>query len=452
MRAGEQGVASNMKPDAMAAAPDGDALYRKIVWRIVPYAFLCYIFNYLDRVNVGFAKLQMLGDLEFSESAYGLGAGIFFLGYIACGVPANLMLQRIGARRWLACIMMLWGAFSTALLFVRSETDFYLLRFLTGCAEAGFFPGMLLYLNNWFPAAQRGRVLALFMAAIPVSGVLGGPFSGWILGHFAQGQHGLAGWQWLFLLQGLPTVLLGIGLLFVFSDGPAKANWLTDAERAALARGLAADRDAGEPSVVAGLGEILRNPSVWALGLVYFSIQGGVYAINFWLPSILRTSGIADPVAIGWLSAVPYLAAALAMQGVGRSADRHDERRWHLAVPMIVGAAGLAVAAAFSGSAWLALLGLTLAAMGALTGLPMFWPLPARALGLSAMAAGLAFINSIGQLAGFLSPYAVGYVKDVTGRTDLALFGLALLMFLGAIHVLRMSMDGRSGATGARRE
>ena len=420
---------------------DSRALYRKITLRIVPYVFLCYIFNYLDRVNVGFAKLQMLDDLGWSESAYGLGAGIFFLGYIACGIPSNLMLQRFGARRWLTLVMLMWGLLSSALLLVRSQESFYILRFLTGCAEAGFFPGMVYYLSRWFPANQRGRVMALFMAAIPLSGVLGGPFSGWILGHFDGGQQGLAAWQWLFLLQGLPTVALGIGLAFVLSDSPETASWLTPRERDALAKALADDRASATNVTADRLSQVLLTPGIWLLGLIYFSIQGGVYAINFWLPSIIKASGIADPGMIGWLSAIPYLAAAIFMQAAGYSADRRNERRLHLALPMLLGVVGLIFTAAFGSNIMLALTGLTLASMGALAGLSMFWPLASRSLSTAALAGGLALINSIGQLAGFVSPYLVGFVKDATRSTDIALYILAGLMFVGAVQVLRSAQS-----------
>ncbi|MGA9547222.1 MAG: MFS transporter, partial [Rhodomicrobium sp.] len=285
-----------------------EAAYKKVTLRLIPYLFVCYLFNYLDRVNVGFAKLQMLDDLHMSETVYGLGAGIFFIGYIAFGVPSNLMLQRVGPRRWIALIMVLWGIMSTSLLFVRSSSDFYILRFLTGATEAGFFPGIVLYLTKWFPSTRRGRVMALFMSAIPLSGVLGGPFSGWILSHFAAGQGSLAAWQWLFLLQGVPTVLLGFGLLFLLSDGIAQAPWLSGEQRSMLAQALI-DDEKNQPATVSDtFSAVLRNPGVWVLGAIYFCIQSGVYAINFWLPSIIKDSGLHDPNLIGWLSAIPYLA------------------------------------------------------------------------------------------------------------------------------------------------
>ncbi|MFB8828446.1 MFS transporter [Azotobacter sp. CWF10] len=424
---------------SVAVQDERNALYRKVALRLIPFIFVCYLFNYIDRVNVGFAKLQMLEALSFSETVYGLGAGIFFIGYVLCGVPSNLALNRFGPRRWIAVMMIAWGLASTALLLVETPGQFYALRLFTGAAEAGFFPGMVLYLSQWFPASRRGRIMALFMAAIPVSGLVGGPFSGWILNHFATGQGGLAGWQWMFLIQGLPTVLLGVLAIFMLSDGFAHARWLNDDER----RLLEADRRADEASKPQGVSDsfaaVLRNPVVWAFGLVYFCIQSGVYAINFWLPSIIKSLGFSDALVIGWISAIPYLLAGAFMQLTGRSADLSDERRWHLVVPMWMGAAGLIVAVSAAGNPVLAILGLTVATMGALTGLPMFWPLPSTYLSASAAVAGLALINSMGQIAGFVSPYLVGWIKDMTGTTDIALYLLAGLIVLGSLVALRVS-------------
>lgn len=412
--------------------------YKKVALHLLPFLFICYLFNYLDRVNVGFAKLQMLDDLHLSETVYGLGAGIFFIGYVLCGVPSNLTLYKVGARRWLTVTMILWGIFSTSLLFVTSATSFYVLRLLTGASEAGFFPGIILYFTLWFPSAERGRIIALFMSAIPISGLIGSPFSGWILNTFSSGMGGLAGWQWLYLLQGVPTILLGIGLFFLLNDGIDQAKWLDEAERVALKQALIDDEKNRPLTVSDSFARVLRNPSVWVLGMIYFCIQCGVYSINFWLPTIIKSSGIANPMTIGWLSAIPYLAASIFMVFVGRSADARRERRWHLAVPMLMGVVGLLIAANFASSTTVATIGLTLATMGALTGLPMFWPLSGGFLTASAAAGGLALINSLGQCAGFLSPYLVGWIKDATHSTDLALYILAALMLLGVALVLRI--------------
>lgn len=418
---------------------DRNALYRRITLRLIPFIFICYLFNYLDRVNVGFAKLQMLDALKFSETIYGLGAGIFFIGYVLCGLPSNLALNRFGPRRWIALMMIAWGTLSTCLLFVTTPMEFYVLRLFTGAAEAGFFPGIVLYLSRWFPAQRRGRIMALFMSAIPVSGLLGGPFSGWILNHFAAGQGGLAGWQWMFLIQGVPTVVLGCLAIVLLSDGYAKAGWLTPAQRQAVEADLNADAAAKPKTASDSLLSVLANPLIWTFGFIYFCIQSGVYAINFWLPSIIKNMGFDDALLIGWLSAIPYLLAGLFMLLVGRSADLRNERRWHLVVPMLMGAVGLLMAVNFAHSPVIAILGLSIATMGALTGLPMFWPMPTALLTAGIAVAGLAIINSVGQMAGFLSPYLVGWIKDQTGSTDVALYSLAGLIVVGSLVALRVS-------------
>jgi D-galactonate transporter len=415
-----------------------DGAYRKATWRLIPFIFVCYFFNYLDRVNVGFAKLEMLDALQLSETVYGLGAGIFFIGYVTFGVPSNLILHKLGARRWIAVMMMTWGALSACMLFVSTPVEFYVLRFFTGVAEAGFFPGMVLYFTKWFPAHKRGQVMALFMSAIPVSGLIGGPLSGWMLSHFSAGQGGMDGWQWLFLLQGIPTVLLGVAVLFYLNDSLAQAPWLTNEEKTAMQTAL--DEDEAQRSsgthAVHSFGAVLRDWHVWMLGFIYFSIQMGVYAINFWLPSIIKSLGFESATTVGWLSAIPYLFAGVFMVLVGRSADRRRERRWHLSAPLLMALAGLLLAANFSDNVVLVMIGLSLATMGALTGLPMFWPLPAAFLGSAAAAAGLALINSMGQIAGFLSPFLVGWIKDATGSTDMALYILSTVLFIGAMLVL----------------
>ena len=426
----------------VAAAGAGPALlegaYSKATWRLIPFIFVCYMFNYLDRVNVGFAKLQMLDALRFSETIYGLGAGIFFIGYVSFGVPSNLILHRLGARRWISAMMVAWGSLSACMLFVSTPMEFYTLRFLTGVAEAGFFPGVVLYFTKWYPSHKRGQVMALFMAAIPVSGLVGGPLSGWMLSHFAHGQGGMAAWQWLFLLQGLPTVFLGVAALFYLNDGVGEARWLDPAEKAALQDALA--RDERERPATGQDGQTLRalllDRHVWMLGFIYFSIKMGAYAINFWLPSIIKDLGFDDAATVGWLSAIPYLFACVFMVLVGRSADRRRERRWHLSAPLLMALGGLLLAANFSDDVVIVMVGLSLATMGAFTGSPMFWPLPAAFLSSAAAAGGLALINSMGQMAGFASPFLVGWIKDATGSTDLALTILSTMLFVGAMLVL----------------
>jgi sugar phosphate permease len=433
-------TSSNTSAQAWPAASVLDGAYKKASWHLIPFIFVCYLFNYLDRVNVGFAKLEMLDALNLSNTVYGLGAGIFFIGYVLSGVPSNLILHKIGARRWIAVMMIAWGGLSACMLFVHSATSFYVLRFFTGVAEAGFFPGMVLYFTHWFPTQKRGQVMALFMSAIPISGLIGGPLSGWMLSHFSGGQGGMAGWQWLFLLQGVPTVLLGVGVYLYLNDGIAQAKWLSAEEKSAMQAALASDEQqrAAASDVGQTFGAVLRNGSVWMLGVIYFCIQMGVYAINFWLPSIIKSLGFESAGTVGWLSAIPYLMAAVFMVWTGRSADKRRERRLHVSLPMVMGLIGLLLAANFSSNALVVMIGLSMATMGALAALAQFWSLPAAFLGSAAAAAGLALINSLGQVAGFVSPFLVGWIKDATNSTDVALYILSSVLLIGAILVLRI--------------
>jgi D-galactonate transporter len=421
---------------ALAAAADPmAATYRKVAWRLLPFLFLCYVVAYLDRVNVGFAKLQMLGDLKFSETAYGLGAGIFFIGYFLFEIPSNLILHRTGARRWIARIMITWGLLSAGMMFVTTETQFYVLRFLLGAAEAGFFPGIILYLTYWFPAAQRGRIVALFMTAIAASGVIGGPLSGWIMSALA-GVNGWAGWQWLFLIEGLPSVLMGVAVLFVLDDSIQAASWLTQAEKDGLARQIAADQK-GQAHL--SVGQTLRDPRVLALSALYFCFIMGLYGVSFWLPQLIKGLGVTSLMSIGLLSAIPYGVAAVCMVAVGRSSDLRGERRLHLVLPALAAAAGLSLAGVLGAQPVWGLLALAIGTAGVLSVLPVFWTLPTALLGGAGAAAGIALINSVGNLAGFLSPYMVGAIKDATGSTTLALYALAASMVVGALLAWRVA-------------
>lgn len=411
---------------------DEDALYARVTWRFVPFLFVCYVAAYLDRVNVGFAKLTMAVDLQFSDTVYGLGAGIFFLGYFLFEVPSNLLLHRIGARRALARIMISWGLLSSAMMFVDSPTSFYVLRFLLGVAEAGFFPGVVLYLTWWYPAARRGRVTALFVTAVAVSGVIGNPLSGWIMQAF-DGQNGWQGWQWLFLLEGLPAVGLGFATLWWLDDRIADARWLNDEEKRVLAANIAADNlHKTELSALAGL----RDRRVWLLAAVYFCLVSGLYGVNFWLPTIVKGLGIDDVMTIGLVSALPWAAAALTMTAVGHSADRRRERRYHVAVPALVGACGLAASVPLAGHPAAAVLALSLGTCGLLSAIPLTWSLATAFLGGAAAASGIALINSFGNLSGFAMPYLIGYLRDTTGSTDHGLYVLAGFLSLGAWLVL----------------
>nr|WP_295782830.1 MFS transporter [Rhodoferax sp.] len=409
-----------------------DRTYRKVAWRLIPFLFLCYVVAYLDRVNVGFAKLQMLSDLKFTETIYGLGAGIFFIGYFLFEVPSNIILHRTGARVWIARIMVTWGILSALTMTVTTPLQFYVVRFFLGVAEAGFFPGIILYLTYWFPAARRARVVSLFMTAIALAGVLGGPVSGWIMQSFA-GVNGWTGWQWLFLLEGLPSVLVGIWVLFYLDDSIQGAKWLTQQEKDMLTQNIAVDA-VGKAET--SIGQVFGNGRVWLMSAIYFCFIMGLYGVSFWLPQLIKSAGVKDVLNVGLLSAIPYGAAAIAMVLAGRSSDRSGERRWHIAVAALSGAMGLALSAVYGGDVVLAMAALTLATMGILTSLPLFWTLPTAFLGGTAAAAGIAVINSVGNLAGFASPFMVGAIKDATGTPTAGLYVLAGSLILGALLVI----------------
>ncbi|KQP12667.1 MFS transporter [Pseudorhodoferax sp. Leaf267] len=406
--------------------------YRKVTWRLIPFLFLCYVVAYLDRVNVGFAKLQMLSDLQFSETVYGLGAGIFFIGYFLFEVPSNMILHRTGARVWIARIMVTWGVISSAMMFVTTPTMFYVLRFILGVAEAGFFPGIILYLTYWFPSQRRARVVALFMTAIAVSGVVGGPLSGWIMQAFA-GMNGWKGWQWLFLLEGLPSVLMGVAVFFYLDDRIADAKWLTADEKRVLSENIARDEGGRAEHSIS---QVFGNPKVWLMAGIYFCFIMGLYGISFWLPQLIKAAGVSNVLDVGLLTSVPYGLAAVAMVLASRSSDRTGERRWHTATAGFVGGIGLVLSGIFGGDVVLAMASLSLATMGILSSLPLFWTLPTGMLRGAAAAAGIAMINAFGNLAGFVSPFMVGSIKDATGSTTSGLYVLAASLVLGGVLVL----------------
>jgi D-galactonate transporter len=412
--------------------PELDPLYARVSWRLMPFLFLCYVVAYLDRVNVGFAKLQMLADLRFSDTVYGAGAGIFFIGYFLFEVPSNLLMARFGARRWIARIMVTWGLISAALMFAGSATSFYVLRFLLGAAEAGFFPGIILYLTYWYPARRRARMVALFMSGVAVAGVVGGPLSGWIM-QACAGLYGLKGWQWLFLLEGLPSVLVGVWALFYLDDGIRAARWLAEDEKRLLEQAIADDNAGKQPLPLA---QVFRSGMVWLLALVYFLFVMGLYGVSFWLPQMIKSSGVQEVFHVGLLAAIPYVVAAVAMVLAARHSDRTGERRWHAACAALAGAAGLIGATVYSDNTVLAMVSLSVATAGILSTFPLFWSLPTALLGGTAAAAGIALINSVGNLAGFVSPYLVGAVKDATGSTSAGMLVLAASLLLGAALVV----------------
>ena len=394
---------------------------------------LCYVVAYLDRVNIGFARLQMLDDLGFSETVYGLGAGMFFIGYFLFEVPSNLILHRVGARMWIGRIMITWGLVSALFMFTTTPAVFYSLRFLLGVAEAGFFPGIILYLTYWYPAGRRVRMIALFMTAVPIAGVVGSPLSGWIMESFA-GVLGWAGWQWLFLLEALPALVMGLAVMVYLDNAIRSATWLTEEEKELLERKLQEDR--AMAVVHPSLSAVFADRRLWLLCAIYFCYVMGHYGLTFWLPVLIQTAGVEGTVRIGFVTAVPYIVAVVAMILIGRSADQRRERRWHTAVPMIVGALGLTLSAAAGGHTTAAVACLALAAAGVFSAGPVFWGLPTAFLSGAAAAAGIAAINSFGNLAGFVSPYAVGWLKDLTSSTEAGMYAVSGALVVGALAVL----------------
>ncbi len=345
-------------------------LYKKITWRLIPFLCFCYLAAYLDRINVGFAKLQMMEDLQFSTTAYGLGAGLFFVGYILFEVPSNLALEKVGARMWIARIMITWGILSGLTMFVTSTTQFYTLRFFLGAAEAGFLPGVLYYLTMWFPTYRRGKIIALFMIGLPLSSVIGGPLSGWIMNSFDQ-LHGLRGWQWLFLLESIPSVLLGILTFWALPNNHTKAKWLSTEEKALLQKDLDLDNAEGKDSKHS-FKDGFFNLKVWMLGSVDFSILLGAYAIGFWMPTFIRNAGVIDTFNIGLLTAIPSIAGVICMLALGASSDKHRERRWHLSIPLTVGAIALVLSTFVSTNLVLTVLTFTIASGALIGACPVF--------------------------------------------------------------------------------
>ena len=392
---------------------DERALYAKISWRLIPYMFLLYIVAYMDRVNVGFAAMDMQRELLFSNTVYGTGAGMFFLGYASGNLPSGLMLQRVGTRKWIAWTMMAWGLVSAGMVLVGSAGSFYALRFLLGIAEAGFVPGMLLYLTFWFPSHQRAKAVAKFMTATSLAGVVGGPLSSALLK--LNGVGGMSGWQWLFLFEGLTTLLVGSSVLFLLKDGPDEAKWLKPEERLWLRGELQRDRDLYRTARQEKFSDAFKLPVVWALTGVYVVIQIGVYVVNLWMPLMLSnlTRGGTDSSVIAKYSTLPYLLAAIFTVLVGWSSDRRSERRGHLAACMALAAVGFAWAAV-AGNIAVALCAMSLVAIGLFSTMGPFWALTTRMVGGAAAAGGVAIITATGAVGGFLGPYVTGRLRDVT--------------------------------------
>jgi D-galactonate transporter len=431
-----------------SSLPNEEAVYRKITWRIMPFLFLCYVLAYVDRVNVGFAKLSMQQSLGMSDSVFGLGAGLFFIGYFLFEVPANMMLQRIGARRWIGPIMMAWGVISACTLLVRGTASFYALRIILGIVECGFFPGVILYLTYWYTQKRRARMVALFMSAVPISGMVAGPASGWILAKM-NGAGGLAPWQWLFLLEGIPSILVGALTLVFLTDKPSEARWLTDAERRVVEGALEEEnaKKLSDPKAGHRLSDAFLNAPVWLLSVAYFGMTAGNYGITFWLPQIIQDTITKDPQLIGWVSAIPWTASVIAMNIWGHHSDKTGERRWHMVIAAATGAVALGVSAVPGLPGVASFVALVVGAAAIMCQFAVFWALPTAILSGAAAAAGIAWINSLGNLAGYASPHAVGYIRDQTHSMVPALLALAGAQLVVAIVVAILGRR-RSGRTG----
>lgn len=418
------------QPTATLSLEEQKATLSAVTWRLIPLLFFCYIIAYIDRINVGFAKLhlrEVLGvDEKVFSSVYGLGAGLFFIGYFLFEVPSNLILQRVGARVWIARIMIVWGVVSMCFMFLRGTTMFYSMRFLLGAAEAGFFPGVILYLTYWFPAKERARTVAMFASGGVLAGVIGSPISGALLG--LDGMGGLAGWQWLFLLEAIPAVLMGLVVLFVLPNRPKEAKWLSPAQKEWLQGRLDAEAAGAGPAPTHGLGELFTNRRVRLLCLLYFLMNVGGYGYELWLPTIIKSFSSTTTFVLGAINAIPYFMAGISMILVARYSDKTGERRGVVAVAAASSAVGFALSAYFK-NPYLAMAALSLAFIGLKCTIAPFWAMTTAYLGGTAAAAGLAFINSVGNLGGFAGPYLVGVIKEQTGSNvaALLLLGCALL-------------------------
>jgi D-galactonate transporter len=425
------------------AVGEVEVVYDKIARRIVPFLVLLFLTAWLDRYNLGFAKLQMVKDLGFSEAVYGFGAGIVYLGYMLFEIPSNLLLERIGARKTFARITILWGMTSMAMMLVKSATSFYVLRFFLGSFEAGLFPGVVLYLGYWFPARRRAQMVAVFMTSIPLSNIVGAPISGWVMSSMA-GRAGLANWQWLFVIEGIPSIVVGLLTFLIVVDQPAAASWLTAREKELIRVDLDADHlNAG--SREHSFTQALKLPQVWLLTLIHFCAISSNATIGYWVPSIIQSFGVTNTVRIGLLSAVPYIGAMVGMVVVSRHSDRTLERRYHAALPCLACAAGLIGIGVFADTPTVAFGALVVAVASALCYNGPFWQIPPMLLAGTGVAGGIALINSLGNLSGWVGPSIVGWLEDLTGKTATGLYVVAGLEVLGAILILLFMPRGSAG-------
>lgn len=423
--------------DSMSASvSETTATYRKVAWRLLPLLFICYFFNYLDRTNIGIAQLQMKVDLGFSDAAYGLGAGLVYIGFIFFEVPSTILLNRIGARRTLLRIMVGWGTVTCLTSLVTSPFEFYIARILLGIAEAGFIPGILLYLSYWFPVQRRARITAAFLVAIPTSGILGSPLSGYIMQH-ASGLFGVHGWQWLFFIEGFPSILLGVIAWIYLTDRPEDALWLSDRERRIVIEALAIEHRHKAGRAHDSFFSVLRDPRMWAISYVLFASFMVANTLTFWSPTIIQHSGITKVVNVGVLAAIPPLMGVIAMLLVGRHSDHAMERRWHTVVPLICAATGLVLLPVFRDAPVLSILLLSLIATGHYASLPTMYSLPSTYMSGGGTPAGIATMTAIGSIGGALAPSLLGLIRSVTGSFNLGFQIYACIVVLGAVTLLR---------------
>lgn len=427
--------------------PQAERTYARITRRLIPFLFLCYVFAFLDRINIGIAQLDMKHDIGSSDLTYSIGAGIFFLGYVLMEVPSNLLLARIGVKRTFSRIMILWGLIASATAFVTLPWHLFTVRFFLGLAEAGLYPGVIFYLTRWYPVERRAKVIAIFTCATGIAGLFGGPLSGAIMTYF-NGFAGLHGWQWMFIAQGLPASLLGIMAFFYLEEGPQQAKWLTDAEKSIVLRDIQKSSSVSSTHAEHTFARALKDFRVYVMGFVWFTQIAGVFAIGFWLPTLIKSSGVNSPLAIGSYSAIPYLVSWIALVLINRHSDRTMERRWHCAVPMVFGAAGLVIAAGTTGNLTLSLVALSIATAGILAPNPLIWAISTDYIRGSGAAGGVAVINCIGLLGGFVSPMIIGSIKTMTNSMVGGLGAIAFLLVLGAIAAVTLAPSTSTAPVG----
>lgn len=419
---------------AAASKEIRDRVIRKTSWRLIPFLVLAYLLNYIDRVNLGFAALEMNRDIGLTATTFGYGAGILFIGYLLFGVPSNIGLHKYGAKIWLALLLVVWGSISAGMSMITGLTEFLVVRFFLGAVEAGFFPGVIFYLTQWYPAKYRAVVISQFMFAQPLALMIGSAVSGWLL--TLDGMMGIAGWKWMFILEGLPAVLVGIVAYFYLTDSPDKATFLKQEERDWLVAELKNEEKQIATKEKLSIWNVITNFRIWMLALIYISQVIGVYGVNMWLPQIVKSFGDMSTVTIGLISAIPFVTAAVGMLVIGWSSDKYQERKWHMIGAMVLAGAGLVLCGFFHNSLAVSIFLISISSIGFYGCMPIFWTIPPTFLVGAAAATGIAFINAIGNLGGFIAPIAVGWIKDYSGNFNGGLYFLGTTALLGCVLAL----------------